>query len=193
MRLSARPSPLLLVTLVAVGCGSSGAQGPLEYTNPTTGTLLLVKDKKATSKAMVLDLVVGKTAVTGYSTGFNLPLDATKVSLGAFTPGSALAAGTAPTAAVARLPTSGPLTGNLVVAQSQKASGVGAVTTNTTLAPGTVLLTIELDYIPDAALGVVFDGTVAGFTLPSGGLLDRSGNAVVTAADVSIGKLEVIK
>lgn len=182
-----------LATLVAVGCGSSGPKGPLVYTDPTSGALLLIKDKTATSKAMVLDLVVGKNALTGYSTGFDLPLDATKVSLATFTPGTALPAGTAPAAAKAVLPTSGPLAGNLVVAQSQKATGAGAVTTNTTLAPGTVLLTIELDAIPDAALGVVFDGTVTGFTLPSGGLLDRTGNAVVTAADVGIGKLEVEK
>lgn len=180
--------------LCAAGCGSSGPHGPLVYTNPSSsaGMLELVKDKKATPKAMLLDLIVGSTAVTGYSTGFNLPIDATKVSLGTFTPGTALSPGSSPTAASAVLPTTGPLTGDLVVAQSQKASGTGAVAADTMLAPGTLLFTIELDYIADATDGVVFDGTASGFMLPSGGLLDQTGNAVVLPADVAIGKLEVV-
>ncbi|HEY1558699.1 MAG TPA: hypothetical protein VGF94_27945 [Kofleriaceae bacterium] len=180
--------------LVCAACGSSGPHGPLVYTNPTptSGALELVKDRTATSKAMVLDLIVGKTAVTGYSTGFNLPIDTTKVTLGAFTPGGALSPGSLPMAAHAVLPTSGPLAGDLVIAQSQKAAGAGAVTTDTMLAPGTVLFTIELDYTADAPDGVVFDGTAPGFALPSGGLLDRTGNSVVAPADVAIGKLEVI-
>jgi hypothetical protein len=38
---------------------------------------------------------------------------------------------------------------------------------------------------------VVFDGTAAGFVLPSGGMRDRTGSAVVEPADVAIGKLVV--
>jgi hypothetical protein len=38
---------------------------------------------------------------------------------------------------------------------------------------------------------VVFDGTAAGYALPSGGLRNRAGTAVVSAGQVAIGKLEV--
>jgi hypothetical protein len=179
-----------LGAMVAIAGCSSGPPG-LDYTNPKTGALLLVKDKASTRTELVLDFIVGSTAQTGYATGFDLPLDATKVSLGTFTPGTALSPGSAPTAANATIPTTGPLTANLVVAQSQKASGTGAVTADTALAPGTVLFTIELDYTAKASAGVVFDGLGSAFVLPSGGLLDRSGNAVVTPAQVGIGKLEV--
>jgi hypothetical protein len=183
------------VAVVTTGCNSShhpNVDGSLAYTNPTTGTLQLVKDKTATPTSMVLDLIVGTMAVTGYSTGFDLPLDMTKVSLGSFTPGTALSPGSSPSAARAALPTTGPLTGNLVVAQSQKAAGTGAVTTDTTLPPGTVLFTVELNYIAGAADGVVFDGTAPAFALPSGGLLDRAGDSVVGPANIGIGKLEVV-
>ena len=179
----------VMVATAVAGC-SNGPPG-LDYTNPKTGALLLVKDTTSTRTSVVLDLVVGSAAQTGYSTGFDLPLDATKVSLGTFTPGTALSPGSAPIAANAVIPTTGPLAANLVVAQSQKASGTGAVTTDTTLAPGTVLFTVELQLDPKASAGVVFDGLGSDFVLPSGGLLNRTGNAVVTAGQVGIGKLEV--
>ncbi len=178
-----------IVVAAVVGCSSSPPS--LSYTNPKTGALLLVKDPTSTRTVLVLDFVVGATAQTGYATGFDLPLDATKVSLGMFTPGTALSPGTAPVAANAAIPTTGPLASNLVVAQSQKASGGGGVTTDTTLTPGTVLFTVELDLVPKAPGGVVFDGLGSDFVLPSGGLLDRTGNAVVTSTQVGIGKLEV--
>ena len=79
----------------------------------------------------------------------------------------------------------------LVTGQSQKAAGDGAVTTDTTLAPGTVLLAVELDLAKGAKDGVVFDGQATGFVLPSGGMRDRTGNGVAGPADVAIGKLVV--
>jgi hypothetical protein len=114
------------------------------------------------------------------------------VTFGGFTPGTALQPGSAPVAAQALVPASGPLAGMLVAAQSQKATGPGAVPTDTALAPGSVLFTVKLELVPGAAPGVVFDGTAAGFVLPSGGLRDRAGLTVVEAKDVAIGKLSVI-
>jgi hypothetical protein len=180
------------VVLVAAIAGCGNPPPGLVYTNPTTGALLLVKDKTATRTDMVLDLVVGSAPLTGYATGLDLPLAPTKVTFGSFTPGTALSPGSSPTAANAAIPTTGPLADNLVVAQSQKASGTGAVATDTMLPPGAVLFTVELDYV-EGADGVVFDGLGSAFVLPSGGLLDRAGDAVVTPAQVGIGKLEAEK
>jgi hypothetical protein len=163
----------------------------LVYSDPSGGKLRLVKNAASTATSVVLDFVVGSAAQTGYSAGFNLPLDDTKVKLDGMTPGTALAAGTAPVAAKAVLPTSGPLKGVLVAAQSQKASGAGAVAGDTALAAGAVLYSIKLDLLDSAAPGVVFDGTAGGFALKSGGLINKTGNAVVAPADVKLGKLEV--
>ena len=177
----------LIIILALAACGG-GDSGPLVYTSPKTGKLLLVKNKKATGKEMLLDLIVGKDALTGYSTGFDLPIDTTLVTLADFTPGTALDPGSSPTAAQAMIPTDGPLANMLVVGQSQKAAGTGSVATDTALAPGAVLLTVKLE--PVAGMkGTVFDGTASDFMLPSGGLRDRQGNSVVDPADVSIGKL----
>jgi hypothetical protein len=165
----------------------------LTYTDPTGGKLRLVKNAASTATTAVLDLVVGADAVTGYSTGFNLPIDVSKVKLEGQTPGTALNPGSAPVAALATLPTSGPLAGVLVSAQSQKASGTGAVAADTALAAGAVLYTIKLDLLDNSAPGIVFDGTASGFALKSGGLRSKTGTAVVAPADVAIGKLEVLQ
>jgi hypothetical protein len=184
-------SRLILLCSLALAASACGTDGPLVYSDPPAGALRLVKNPKATPKAMKLDLVVGDAALTGYSTGFNLPLDTTKVTLGTFTPGTALDPGSAPSAAVAVIPTQGPLAGTLVIAQSQKASGAGAVATDTMLAPRTVLFTIELDVVEPLVGGVVFDGTAKSFILASGGLRNKAGLMVVDPSGVKIGKLEV--
>jgi hypothetical protein len=181
------------LALSLAACGDNAeAPAPLVYTNPTSGQLRLVKNSASHQGTMVLDLVVGDQPLTGFSTGFDLPFDTSKVKLGLFTPGTALSPGANPVAAQALTPPVGPLKGNLVVAQSQKAAGEGAVKTDTVLAPGTVLLTFELQLLDTGAPGVVFDGTAAGFKLPSGGLRDRAGNTVVDPSHVAIGKLEVV-
>lgn len=180
---------ILVVVAGAAACGDN-VDGPLHYDDPPAGgKLRLVRDASSTPKAMVLDLVVGDAPLTGYSTGFDLPLDVTKVQLGAFTPGTALSPGSSPVAAKALIATSGLHANMLVVGQSQKAAGQGAVATDTTLAPGTVLFSFELDLTKPATAGVVFDGQAAGFVLPSGGLTDRAGNGVAGPADISIGTL----
>jgi len=171
--------------------GGTGGPLALVYTDPPSGALRLVVNPGATGTAMVLDFVVGDAPLTGFSTGFDLPLDTSKVTLGAFTPRSALDAGSAPRAAVAVIPTQGPLRGMLVVGQSQKATGTGAVPTDTVLAPNTVLFTVELDLVQPPQGGVVFDGTASGFRPPSGGLRNKAGLTIVDSPQVKIGKLEV--
>ena len=182
---------LVLVAILAA-CGDNQG-GPVHYSNPSGGKLRLVTSKTppTSDKEIVLDLVVGDQPLTGYSVGFNLPFDHTKMRLSDFVPGTALNPGASPTAAMARQPLEGPLADTLVTALSQKASGDGAVATDTTLAPKTVLYTIHLQLAPNAPDGVVFDGTAADFHLPSGGMRDRSGTTVVEAMDVAIGKLEI--
>lgn len=182
---------LCALAVAATGCGGDGGPPGLTYTDPPAGgALRLVKNARSSQKAIVLDLVVGDTALTGYATGLDLPLDASKVALGPFTPGTALDPGSAPIAAGAKIPSEGPLRGVLVVGLSQKATGTGAVATDRALPPNTVLLTVELDAVEPAQGGVVFDGTAQGFVLPSGGLRNRAGMTVVDAAQVKIGKLE---
>jgi len=193
------------VAALAVACGGGGGTGSgggsgsdppidphLVYTDPTGGALRLIHDPASTSaQAVVLALVVGDQPLSGYAAGFNLPLDATRVALRAFTPGIGLDPGQPPIVAQAVIPKQGPLAGMLVTAQSQKASGAGAVASDAALAPGTVLYTVRLELAADATAGVIFDGTAAGFALPSGGLRNRVGTAVVQPGQVAIGKLEI--
>ena len=181
---------ILLLALYTPACGDNIAPPGLDYTNPPKGgKLRLVKnDKASVLPNVVLDLVVGDEPLTGFSAGFDLPVDTTKVTLGSFIPGAVLDAGSAPVAAKAVIATSGPLAGMLVTGQSQKAS---ASATDATLAPSAVLYELELDLRERAESGVVFDGTTASFALPSGGLRDRQGTAVVQPNEVSIGKLVV--
>lgn len=181
---------LILVTL-AGACGDD-SKGTLVYVDPPKGgALRLVRDKASKADKAILDFVVGDQPLVGYATGFDLPLDATKVTLANFTTATALDPGSAPAAASAAIPTDGPLAANLVVALSQKANGTGAVPSDASLAPGTQLLQIELDRATPIKSGVVFDGTAKDFALPSGGLRDRAGNTVVDETGVSIGKLEI--
>jgi hypothetical protein len=180
--------------LVLLACGACGDNigSPLSYTDPTGGKLRLVRGAPTKSlKAINLDLVVGDAPLIGYSVGFDLPIDDTRVTLAAFTTATALDPGSDPVAAKATLPKEGPLAHELVAALSQKAAGTGAVAADTQVAAGAVLFTLELDLVGHAANGVIFDGTTSDFVLPSGGMRDRLGNTVVEAKDVAIGKLEL--
>jgi hypothetical protein len=180
----------LSLSVALVACGDNN-QGPLAYTDPSAcNSMCLIQTETPTAKSVTLALVVGDQPLTGYSTGFDLPIDTSKVQLGQFTPGSALPAGASPAAAAATIVTTGPLAGNLVVAQSQKASGAGSATADAVLPAHAVLLTFELDLVSSKD-GIVFDGTAQGFALPSGGLRNRVGMTVVTPDQVAIGKLEV--
>jgi len=180
-----------LIALGVLAAAAACHDAQLSYTDPTGGALRLVKNSRSTGTAVVLDFVVGDKALTGYSTGFDLPLDTGRVKLGPATPGKGLDPGSAPVAASAAMPGDGPLRGMLVVGLSQKATGAGAVATDTALAPGTVLYTIELDAVEPRDAGVVFDGTAKRFALPSGGLRNKAGATVVDVTGVAIGKLEL--
>ena len=105
-------------------CGDNIPGPPIAYTDPSGGVLRLVKDRTTTAHTVVLDLIVGDQPLTGFSAGFDLPLDTTKVTLIAFTPGTALDPGPAPLAAQGVMPSSGPLAGMLVTGQSEKAASV---------------------------------------------------------------------
>jgi hypothetical protein len=185
---------LLLLTVLASAAGCGDNHGPtFDYANPKGGALRLIKSKTspASQTEVVLDLVVGDRPLTGYSVGFNLPVGHRLVQLVDFVPGKALDPGTSPPAAQARLPLDGPLADMLVSGLSQKASGPGAVATDTVLAPGSVLYTIRLQMVSSAPDGIVVDGSDPDFHLPSGGMRDRGGTTVVEANDVAIGKLEI--
>lgn len=183
----------VIAVLALAACGDD-RKAALRYDDPPAGgALRLVKNAASTEASVVLDFVVGEQPLVGYSTGFDLPLDATKVTLGAFTPGTALDPGSAPAAIGAAIPLQGPLANNLVVAVSQKATGGGAVATDAVLAPRALVFQISLDRIdPPTTAGVIFDGLDPEFRLPSGGLRDRTGLTVVAEPDVAIGKLEIL-
>jgi len=185
----------IAVGLAAV-CGCGGGNEPqvgteLVYTDPDAGVLRLMHDRGTHGSAVVLTFLVGDQPLSGYATGFNLPIAPGEVALGGFTPGTGLDPGLPPLAAKAVIPTQGPLAGMLVAAQSQKASGAGAVFGDTALAPRTVLFTVRLELALGATTGTVFDGAVPDFALPSGGLRNLAGTAVVSGGQVGIGKLEV--
>lgn len=176
---------LVLVACLLAACGDNTA--PISYTNPHGGKLQLV-EKARNGNAMTLALVVGDASLTGFSAGFDLPLDTTRVKLTSFTPGTALDPGPAPLAAKGVIGDEAPLAGVLVVGISQKAT---AHPSDAQLPSGAELLELELTRIDGAASGTVFDGTASDFVLPSGGLMDRMGNQVVAPSDVAIGKLVV--
>jgi hypothetical protein len=177
---------LLVVSLVAA-CGDNVHVPPLFYHAPGDGKLRLVRDDAAsTGTAIVFDFVVGDAPLTGYSTGFDLRIDATKATVGKFTPGTALDPGTGMPAANAVIATTGPLASQLVAVQSQKATSSPG---DATLQPGAVLFAIELDAVQPLVAGIVFDGKT---DITSAGLHDRLGTTVVDVPDVAIGKLEVI-
>jgi Bacterial Ig-like domain (group 1) len=184
--------------LAPVTFGATRGEYHLVYTDPTTGIVRLVRNAASTETQMVLDLVVAQTPTQpAYAAGFNLPLDATKVALDPGKPLTlpgklALDPGSAPRAAMAALPLTGPLAANLVTALSQKAAGAGAVAKDTQLASGAVLYSITLNMQPEGAMGVVFDGTTKAL-ITSGGLRNKVGDTVVAAKDVGIGKLEVVE
>jgi hypothetical protein len=167
----------------------------LTYVDPAFGSkkLALVRNPASTDSIVVLDLVA-LVDLTGYSVGFNLPLDGSKVqaSPALMTPGTALNPGTGVLAAAAALPSAGPLQGVLTSAQSQKAAGAGAVASDTLVPAGSVLYTLRLNTHPAAGGGVVFDGSsIASNPKFRAAFRDRQGNDVAGAADLAVGQLAV--
>jgi hypothetical protein len=177
--------------------GASRNPYRLVYTPPAGGVVRLVRNPSSTDVSIVLDYAVSTApARPAYAAGFDLPLDTTKVlfnsTTGFILPSvPPLNPGSSPVAASAALPNAGPLARTLVTAISQKALGAGAVTSDTMLPAGAVLYSVALALNPESTPGVVFDGTAAPI-IRSGGLRNKIGEAVVSARDVGIGKLEVV-
>jgi hypothetical protein len=122
--------------------------------------------------------------------GFNLPVDINRVRLDSMVPGATLPAGSNPVAAKAALPLSGPMQGILTSVQSQKASGTGAVSTDSPVPAGSVLYTLRLS-LASASPGLVFDGASLGATF-NAAMRDKLGNDVVRRNEFGIGRLDVL-
>jgi hypothetical protein len=165
------------------------------YTNPSSGfgKVRMVLNQGASSASLVqLDLIQVNALTIAYGVGMNLPLDTTRAAADAtlLVEGTALSLGTAPKASAAKLSTSGPAAGMLLSAVSQKASGAGAKSTDSTVAGGARYYSLRLALPAAAAVGTVFDGNA----LPAGfraAVRDRVGNDTVTQSDFALGKLEV--
>ncbi|QSQ25269.1 hypothetical protein JY651_10210 [Pyxidicoccus parkwayensis] len=189
--LTASSGTLTAATSVAFDVVSAG--GRFVYVDPAVGgrRIALVRNPSSTDTTAVLDLVAMED-LTGYSVGMNLPVDTSLVQANStlMVPGDALPAGTAPTAAYGKLPSSGPLAGVLTSGQSQKVSGPGAVAGDTAIAAGSVLYTVRMDLKPGATTGVVFDGAALGPKF-NALLRDRLGADVVNQSGFAIGRLEV--
>jgi hypothetical protein len=188
----------LVASLDAVNRESAGfdvgaAITAFVYSDPSQGDLRLVRNASSTYTQLVLDLVAVRE-LTGFGVGFNLPVDVSRALLATegFVPGAALPPGRNPMAAKAGLPTSGPLQGMLVTAQSQKADGAGSVPIDSTIPAGTVLYTVKLDLAPGATPGTVFDGLNAPIPTFNGVLRTRAGVDVVSRNGFGIGRLVVI-
>jgi hypothetical protein len=163
----------------------------LVYTEPTTGTLRLVRNPASTDGLLVLDLVAFED-VTGFGVGFNLPVDAARVRLAAngFVPGTALNLGAAPHAAKATQATTGPLAGIITSAASQKAGGAGGVSTDAAVPAGSVLYSLRLELVPGASPGTAIDGAALGAAF-NGAMRTRDGTDVVGRNGFGIGTLRV--
>jgi len=178
---------IMLCLLAAAACGDDAPAGPFAYHDPGPGKIRLLRSAASTSDLLVLDLVAA-APLRGWAVGFDLPLDGDRVALDAtpLVPGRALSAGTAPAprAAKAVIPSTGPLAGTLVAAQSATSGD------DVALPAGTVLLSVRLVKRPGAPGGVVFDGAALDGRFRAG-LLDKRGNVVVPASDFAMGKLTV--
>lgn len=167
----------------------------LAYVNPTTPSKVrLVRDDAASTDTSIVLKLEAAAALSGYSVGLNLPLDAAKIvpATMVFTPGAAFPPGQAPDVPAygARIASSGPLAGVLVTGQSQKPTGAGAIAGDTAVAPGAVFYRIKLDMTSPPNFGLVFDGTNPDPKLRAS-VRDRQGTEVVSQAEFAIGRLEV--
>jgi hypothetical protein len=186
-------------TLTATDSADSGltasedttVSGPaFYYVPPTSGKIRLLPNlAQSTPTVAVLDLTA-MVDLTGYYVGFNVAIDATKLAPDAslMTAGTVLMPGTNPPAVAAAIPTAGPLANALVTGISQKASGNGAVATDTMIPMGSVFYTVKLPLKSGATGGTIMDGTVAKNVIRAG-LRNKVGTEVVGIADFGIGKL----
>jgi hypothetical protein len=87
----------------------------------------------------------------------------------------------------AALPNSGALHDTLTSGLSQKSAGSGAIVTNTPVAAGQVLYTLQV--VPTSTSpGTVFDGSLPGIRAA---VRDNVGNELLSQADFALGRLEL--
>jgi hypothetical protein len=186
-------------TLTATDSGDSGltasedttVSGPaFYYVPPTSGKIQLLPNLAQSTPTLAVLELTAMVDLTGYYVGFNVAIDGSKLAPDAslMTAGTVLNPGTNPPAVAAAMPTTGPLANALVTGISQKASGNGAVATDTTIPKGSVFYTIKLPLKPGATGGTIMDGTVAKNKIRAG-LRNKVGTEVVGVADFGIGKL----
>lgn len=181
---SARKTATLTVT-VKPHAGGSG----LSYTDPVTGKVKLVQDAAAsTSSHLVLKLVVGDTALSGFGVALNLPAGASQVTLGSGVTANPAVIDPGGTMLTGKQLTSGPMAGviTLGVARKKQVATDGDVT----LPAGATLLTFALDLAAQAPSGVVFDGA-AGAKALRGAVIAAGGQEVVGTSGFGIGRLAI--
>jgi len=171
--------------------GTSGAVDVrgLVYISPSTITaaLALVPDTAVSNAGHLVLNLVAVAPLTGYSAGFNIPADSTRVTVMQIAKGNSLNPGNAPAAIAAALPGTGPLANVLTSGVSQKAAGAGSVAGNATVAVGQILYTLVLR--PTSTVpGTVFDGSLPGVRAA---VRDSDGIEVLTQADFAIGRLDL--
>lgn len=167
-------------------------QPRLVYTDPPEGgTIRVVRNAASTDSVVVLDVVAAE-AFTGYAVGFTLPADPRTVVAGSplISNVGGLNPGTSPAAFGAALPTTGRMAGFLTAGISQKASGAGAVTTDTAVAAGTVLFTLRLEMAQSPLFKEAFDGATLGHRFEAA-IRNRAGDDVVPGLNFRFGRLAV--
>lgn len=197
------PSVDTTYTLTATGIGGSATRSTtvtvhppslhVQYDDPPAGgKLRLVRNPASTATRLVLDVRVGSSALSGFGIALTLPMDPSRVTVseatGLLLNASVLDAGNSTPTAAARVPSSGPLQGMLVVgvARKRQASTDGDVT----LPAGATVFSIAIDMNGAPATGTIF----AGATLASparAALLNRAGAEVASLADFAIGNLAI--
>ena len=179
-------SGIALATLGACSGGSNSPNNPpatstrLDYTNPTSGTYLLVKDATSTTTHLVLNLM-GPAGTFTTGLGFILNADSSKVTWSKPASTDTILAhnslfdlGTAPQLAVAKS------SGNqLQVGFYQKGTTKPVVT----LTAASILASVAVDLNPNVPLGAVT------FSAISGKAVLINGTAIPAAMVISTGTL----
>jgi len=176
-RRTVRPLQTTAYTLAATGPTGTTTQTLTVMVNaaPATRLSFVPSDPTGAAVQLVADpcnqpcttITLHLLAVHDFSAnalGLDLPLDGLKALLHplgdtaapGFVVDGPIRPGTAPPAQAIALPVSGPLASVLTLGFAQKASGMGAVTTDALVKAGDSLCTLRLDLNPAGGQGVVF-------------------------------------